>query len=155
MDNVKPYEHDEDIKVWKVALKLNDGRVVSFKTVFTPSIGLYEYFDGPNIPTNHVGLHSYEHRETAVDMAMLLSAVSHKISNYEDVGVKSVIVMTATIPKESDTKTGYCLGKAESNLGYISNELVVDLTPIFEAEVEENRETFKRILNERLDKRTF
>ena len=122
--NLKPLKIDKAIKAWKVVARLTDGRLVSIKGHLKTSIQSYEYLNG--LCTKHedsIGLHTYKNREYAETFAETFSYIP-------STDVESMVLLSVEIPANAKVEIGEQVEENEKSVGYISDILNVDTTPV-------------------------
>ena len=140
--------HDKLIEVYKVVLRLTNGKFVAMKNHIDARLPEYIYKLGSNTPLKDtIGLHSYQSKEVAIAFAKMM----HYYCGMQDMkDVESACVLYCTIPKDSNTKIGCHWSKTQ--IGYISDKLTVDTTPCKEYVVDhgakDNQDKWSDMLKE-------
>lgn len=138
MSNMKPLDHDKLIEVYKIVLRLTNGKFVAMKNQISPKLPEYIYRSGTNTPLEGtIGLHSYQSKEVACEYAKMVTYYCGMFDHQTD--VESACVLYCTIPADANTKIGNHWKK--EHVGYISDKLTVDTIPDKEFLVDHHDET--------------
>lgn len=138
LGNPKKFEHDEDIKCYKVLVRKKNGELHAIKTALCPNLKDYIYADGENTPDNGHGLYAFGDKETAIEFANCISMFPQFGTHERLSEAKEMVVLDAIIPKNSDTYKGYQW--REEVVGYMSDKLIVSMASIKTVKVKPNRE---------------
>jgi hypothetical protein len=126
MSNMKAIDHDRLITVYKIVLRLTNGKFVAMKNHIDKKLPEYIYTIGTNTPLKGtLGLHSYQSKEVACEYAKMITAYCGMHKKFDN--VESACVMYCTIPADSNTKIGNHWKK--EHVGYISTKLTFDPIP--------------------------
>ena len=142
MSNMKYHDTlGKIIEVFKVVIRLEDGSLVSLVNYMIPSRGGYTYKLGTNKKVvDTIGIHTYESRATAIELARVI-AKWPRINAANKTGenpAESVCVLSAYIPADAEVQKGDWY----RHIGYVSDSITTDATPINEYLWEPDFKTF-------------